>query len=120
MDMPTVSIGMPVYNGEAFLAEALEALLAQTMSDLEIVISDNNSSDRTGQIAQEFASRDSRIKYSRTDRVLPPAENHTRAFQLCSGKYFKFAAHDDLHAPTFLERCITVLEQDPSVVLVYS
>jgi glycosyltransferase involved in cell wall biosynthesis len=119
MNMPAVSIGIPVYNGEAFLATTLEALLAQTMLDFEIVISDNSSRDATPQISQEFAKRDSRIKYSRTDRVLPPAENHNRAFGLSSGKYFKWAAHDDVHAPAFLKRCVEVLDRDPTVVLAY-
>src|ERR1700760_738774 len=117
MNSPKVSVGMPVLNGEAFLAEALEALLAQTASNLEIAISDNNSQDRTAEIVRKFACRDPRIKYSRTDRVIPPAENHTRAFEMCTGEYFKFAAHDDIHAPRFVERCLEVLERDPSVVL---
>jgi glycosyltransferase involved in cell wall biosynthesis len=119
MKMPRVSIGIPVHNGEAFLAETIEALLAQTSPDLEIVISDNASRDATPEIAQRFADRDSRVKYSRTDRVLPPAENYTRAFRLSCGDFFKFAADDDLHAPTFIERCLEVLERDPTVVLAY-
>lgn len=119
MKRPKVSIGMPVYNGENFLAETLDALLAQTMPDLEIVISDNCSRDTTAQIAQDYAAKDSRIKYYRSDRVIPPADNHTRAFELSTGEYFKFAAHDDLHLPTFLERCLEVLEEDPNVAIVY-
>jgi glycosyltransferase involved in cell wall biosynthesis len=117
--MPKVSIGLPVYNGEAFLAETLEALLAQTESDFEIVVSDNASRDATAQITREFAEKDSRVKYFRTDRVLPPSENHTRTFELSSGTYFKWAAHDDIHASTFLECCLEVLERDPTVVLAY-
>lgn len=119
MKVPTVSIGMPVFNGEAFLATTLEAFLAQTMPDFEIVVSDNASRDATSQIAQDFAKRDSRVKYFRTDRVLPPAENHNRAFRLSCGRYFKWAAHDDFHAPTFLERCLEVLERDTTAVLAY-
>jgi glycosyltransferase involved in cell wall biosynthesis len=102
------------------LAETLEALLAQTFVDLEIVISDNASRDRTEQIAQEFADRDPRVKHFRTQKLITPAENHARAFELSSGAFFKFAAHDDLHAPTFVERCLEVLENDHSVVLAYS
>ena len=117
--MPEISVGLPVYNGEAFLTETLEALLAQTEPDFEIIVSDNSSRDATPQIAREFAARDSRVKYFRTDRVLPPSENHTRTYQLSSGKYFKWAAHDDIHAPTFLERCLEALERDRTVVLAY-
>jgi glycosyltransferase involved in cell wall biosynthesis len=119
MKTPKVSIGIPVHNGEAFLTETVDALLAQTVPDLEIVISDNASRDATAEIAQKFASKDSRVKYSRTDRLLPPAENYNRVLQLSSGRFFKFAADDDLHAPTFLERCLEVLERDPGVVLAY-
>jgi glycosyltransferase involved in cell wall biosynthesis len=117
--MPRISIGVPVYNGEAYIAQALEALLGQTFADFEIVISDNASRDRTAEICQAYASRDTRIRYYRSDVVLPPAENHNRAFDLSSGEFFKWAAHDDLCAPTFLERCLEAMERDPSVVLVY-
>jgi glycosyltransferase involved in cell wall biosynthesis len=82
MKTPKVSIGIPVHNGEAFLTETIDALLAQTIPDLEIVISDNASRDGTVEIAQKFASRDSRVKYSRTDRLLPPAENYNRVLRL--------------------------------------
>ncbi len=119
MKMPEVSIGIPVHNGEAFLAETLEALLTQTIQDFEIVISDNASQDATPLIIQEFAKRDSRVKFSRTDRILPPAENHNRVFRLARGRYFKWAAHDDIHGPAFLERCLEILRRDTTVVLAY-
>ena len=64
---PRVSIGMPVYNGENFIRDALDAFLAQTFKDFEIVISDNASSDRTEEICREYAQRDSRCHcYVRT------------------------------------------------------
>jgi glycosyltransferase involved in cell wall biosynthesis len=119
MSRPKVSIGMPVRNGENFLAETLSALLSQTMLDLEIVVSDNYSQDGTPDILSDFARRDPRVKFSRTKEVIRPADNHTRAFEMSSGEYFKFAAHDDTHLPTFLERCLDVLEHDAGVVLVY-
>jgi glycosyltransferase involved in cell wall biosynthesis len=119
MKLPAVSIGIPVRNGEPFLTTTLEALLAQTMEDFEIVVCDNASSDATPQIAQEFAKRDSRVRYFRTEQILRPADNHNRAFHLSRGKYFKWAAHDDVHGPTFLERCLEVLERDPTTVLAY-
>ncbi len=118
--MPCISIGLPVYNGEAFLAQTLDSLLSQTVTDFELIISDNVSKDRTPEICASYARRDSRIKYSRTDKSLRPGENYNRTLELSSGKYFKWAAHDDLCAPTFLEKCLEVLETDPSVVLAYS
>ena len=117
--MPCISVGVPVYNGERFLAEALDSLLKQTFTDFEIVISDNASRDRTAEICQRFAARDARIKYYRSDTVLPPAANHNRAFDLSTGEFFKWAAHDDLCEPTFLERCVAALQNDSHVVLAY-
>jgi glycosyltransferase involved in cell wall biosynthesis len=118
--MPLISIGLPVYNGEAFLPQALDSLLSQTVADFELIISDNASRDRTPDICVSYAKLDARIKYSRTDKLLRPGENYNRTLELSSGKYFKWAAHDDVCAPTFLDKCLEVLETDPSVVLAYS
>jgi glycosyltransferase involved in cell wall biosynthesis len=114
---PTVSIGLPVFNGEDYLEAALKSLLAQTFTDFEIIVSDNASCDRTAEICQTYAAKDSRIRYYRNSHNIGAAENFNRAFRLSRGKYFKWAAHDDLCLPTFLERCVDVLEQEPSVVL---
>lgn len=117
---PRVSIGLPVYNGDRFLVEALEAILAQTCKDFELIISDNSSTDTTGKICQAYAASDQRIRYYRNERNIGGHKNFNRVFELATGKYFKWAAHDDLCAPDYLERCIEVLEQNPSVVLCYS
>jgi glycosyltransferase involved in cell wall biosynthesis len=114
---PRVSIGMPVFNGENYLAEALDSILAQTCSDFELIISDNASTDRTEGICSAYAAKDGRIRYFRNAANLGAAENFNRAFELSSGEYFKWAAHDDLCAPEFIERCVEVLDQDASVVL---
>lgn len=119
-DRPRVSIGLPVYNGEIYLAEALDSLLAQTFTDFELVIADNASTDATGEICQAYAVKDSRIRYIRNPENLGAAANYNRVFELSSGQYFKWAAHDDLCAPEFLERCVGVLDRDESVVLCYS
>ena len=116
---PRISIGMPVYNGEKFLQEALDSILAQTFEDFELIISDNASTDRTKEICQEYAAKDQRIRYYRNQENLGAGWNINRVFELSTGKYFKWNAHDDNCAPEFLERCIEVLDQDPSVVLCY-
>lgn len=118
-ESPRVSIGLTVFNGEPFLAETLEAFLAQTFTDFEIIISDNASTDRTGEIAEEFAARDARIRYHRNETNLGLAGNHNHVVMLARGEYFKWAAADDLCLPDYLARCVEVLDGDPSVVLTY-
>lgn len=119
-ERPRVSIGVPVYNGADYLAETLDSLLSQTFSDFELIISDNASTDSTESICRAYAVKDSRIRYFRNRANLGAAANYNRVFELSSGEYFKWAAHDDLCAPELLERCVKVLDRDPSVVLCYS
>lgn len=117
--LPSVSIGLPVYNGEDYLERSIQSLLAQTREDFELIISDNHSSDRTPEICARYAGIDPRIRFLRNDKNLGAAENYNRVFRESSGRYFKWASHDDLCAPEFLERCVEVLEGDPSVVLCF-
>jgi glycosyltransferase involved in cell wall biosynthesis len=114
---PCVSIGMPVFNGEAFLAVALDAILTQTFTDFELIISDNASIDRTEEICRTYAAQDSRIHYYRSPQNFGAAWNFNHVFQLARGQYFKWAAHDDLLAPTALQRCVESLDRDSSTVL---
>jgi glycosyltransferase involved in cell wall biosynthesis len=119
-DRPFVSIGLPVFNGEKYLAETINSILTQTYKDFELIISDNASTDRTQQICRACAIRDSRIRYYRNEKNLGAPRNFNRVFKLSLGKYFKWAAYDDLIAPDYLEKCVGVLEKDPSVVLCHS
>jgi len=110
-----------VYNGEKYVAQSLESLLAQTFTDFELLVVDNASTDRTDEICRSFAARDARVRYVRNERNIGGGPNWNRTFELASpAPYFKWAAHDDLHAPRFLERCIEVLDRDPSVVLAFT
>lgn len=120
MITPRVSIGVPVYNGENFLSEAIECLLNQTFTDFEIIISDNGSADATEEIVQAYMKRDSRIRYYRNDINLGAAKNYNVLVEYAQGEYFKWMAHDDLIAPTFLEKCVGVLDSDPSYILAYT
>ncbi|MGB5873291.1 MAG: glycosyltransferase family 2 protein [Bacteroidota bacterium] len=117
--MPRVSIGLPIYNGELYLRETLDSLLAQTYADFELLISDNGSTDGTQRICEEYAARDPRVKYYREAENRGAAWNYNRVVELATGEYFKWAAHDDLCAPTYLEKCIEVLDRDPGVVLCF-
>lgn len=115
-----VSIGVPVFNGERFLAETLDSILAQTFEDFEIVVSDNASTDDTEDICRRYAEKDERIKYVRARANLGAAHNYNQAFYLSSGEYFKWACHDDLLRPEFLARCVEVLDRDPVIVGVFT
>jgi glycosyltransferase involved in cell wall biosynthesis len=115
--MPCVSIGLPVYNGENFLAKAIDSILAQTFKDFELIISDNASTDGTSEICRDYTAKDARIRYYRQESNLGAIANYNFVFERASGRYFKWAAHDDVIAPTFLERCVQVLARESEVVL---
>ncbi len=120
MNQPHVSIGLPVYNGENYLVEALDSILNQTFTDFELIISDNASTDSTQKICQEYAAKDKRIRYYRHEQNSGAARNYNCLVELARGKYFKWAAHDDLCAPKYLEECVKVLDSDSSIVLCHS
>lgn len=117
---PLISIGMPVYNEERYLAQALDSLLAQDFRDFEIIISDNASTDITPKICSEYVAKDNRIKYYRNDQNVGSIKNYNRVCELASGEYFVWAGGHDLWDPSFLSSCLEVLERDESIVLCYS
>ncbi|HTW24894.1 MAG TPA: glycosyltransferase family 2 protein [Candidatus Baltobacteraceae bacterium] len=114
---PLVSIGIPVYNGERYLAGALESLLAQDHHEFELIISDNASGDRTADICWEFQKRDSRIRYIRRPQNQGATWNFASVVHEANGPYFMWAAYDDLRAPSFLRKCIEKLDRHPDAVL---
>ncbi|HZS33541.1 MAG TPA: glycosyltransferase family 2 protein [Methylomirabilota bacterium] len=116
---PRVSIGVPVYNGAAFLARTLEALLAQSWSDFEIIVSDNGSTDETEAIGRAFAALDSRVRYRRNPVNLGLAANYNGLVRSASGEFFKWATADDVCRPEFVRACVTALLESPAAVLAY-
>jgi glycosyltransferase involved in cell wall biosynthesis len=117
---PLLSIGLFVYNGEPFLQETLDSILAQDFRDFELIISDNASSDATQQISERYAAADPRVRYFRNPKNMGAGWNIRRVFSLATGKYFKWAACDDLYEPNFLARCIEALESDSSYVVAHA
>jgi glycosyltransferase involved in cell wall biosynthesis len=117
---PKVSIGLAVFNGEKYLREAINSILAQTFTDFELIISDNASTDSTEEICRDYAAKDSRIRYYRNVNNIGGANNENRTFLLSRGQYFRLAAHDDVLAPELIEKCVEVLDADTKVVLCYS
>ncbi|EIJ43129.1 glycosyl transferase [Beggiatoa alba B18LD] len=117
---PTVSIGLPVYNGEKYLANAIELLLQQTFTDFELIISDNASTDKTAKICQEYANRDRRIIYFRQLENIGVVANFEFVLQKAQGEYFMWAAHDDEWSENYIESLVNTLSKYPDVDIVYS
>jgi glycosyltransferase involved in cell wall biosynthesis len=114
-----VSIGVPVYNGQKYIRFTLDSLVSQTFSDLEIIVTDNCSTDSTPQIVEEYSARDPRVRYVCNETNIGPARNYKVSLDLARGEYFKWNPADDVCAPQFLERCVKVLDEDKSVVVAY-
>ena len=115
--LPLVSIGMPLYNAERHVAEALDSLLAQDYADFEVIVSDNASSDATESICRAYAARDPRISYHRSETNRGAVWNFNRVRELARGECFMWAAHDDLRAPRFISSCVAALEARPEAVM---
>lgn len=112
---PLVSFGVPVYNAtDKYMRRLLDSLLAQTMSDFEVVISDNASSNGTSEICQEYARRDQRIRYHRNPENIGQIANFNRVLELASGKYFRWIGSDDWLEPDYARKCVDTLEARPN------
>jgi glycosyltransferase involved in cell wall biosynthesis len=116
--LPSVSVCIPVYNGEAYLAETIRSVLEQTWRDFELVVLENNSSDRSGEIAASF--RDPRIRVERNRETLSQGDNWNRAVQLCRAPLVKLVCADDLLHPRCLELQVPPMRDDPALALVAS
>lgn len=115
---PRVALGLPVFNGERFLAEAIESVLEQSFGDWVLTVTDNASSDRTAEICEEYAARDARIRHVRNSENIGAAPNFNLCYELAPpADYFKWVASDDLMSPNFLAECVRVLDADPSVAV---
>jgi len=119
LEKPKISVGMPVYNGERYIESAIEATLSQTFGDFELIISDNASTDRTGEICRDFASRDERIRYIRNAENIGAANNYNQLFRESSAEYFRWFNADDDCSEVLHERCFDVLEANPDAVMCY-
>jgi len=111
-----VSIGMPVYNGELFLKKALDSILNQNFSNFELIISDNNSTDSTQKICQEYVKNDKRIQYIRQEKNIGAFSNFYFVLNQSKKKYFMWAAVDDYWDADFIQKNLDVLKSNPNVV----
>ena len=118
--VPCVSIGLPVYNGEAYLDATFASILAQDFGDFEVIVCDNASTDATPAIAAAWAARDRRVRVYRNETNIGLEGNFDRSLELARGRYFRWAASDDLIATDYLSSCLARLEAAPDAVLCQS
>src|SRR5215831_6268459 len=116
---PRVSVGMPIYNREKYVAASIEAHLDKTYTDFELIVTDNASTDRSGEICRAYAAKDPRVKYFLNDRNLGASANYSRAFELSTGEFFRWSPSDDLVSLNLLECAVSVLDGDASVFVAY-
>ena len=116
---PEVSVGMPVYNGERWLAEAIESILDQSFDRLELIISDNDSTDGTEAICRRYAARDPRVRYLRQEKNLGASDNYNFVFRAARAPYFKWASSNDICHERFLESCLAAFRSRPDLALCY-
>ena len=110
--VPLVSIGLPVYNGEKYVRDAIDSLLAQTLVDFELLISDNASTDGTQRICEAYALRDSRVRYLRQRENIGAGRNFEFVLDRARGQFFMWAAHDDEWAANWLEALVSAMRAD--------
>jgi glycosyltransferase involved in cell wall biosynthesis len=110
---PRVTVGMPVLNGGALFERALTSILAQSYLDIEILISDNASSDETADICRKFAAHDERIRYIRQKVTIPCLQHYQFLVEHARGEYFFWAPHDDWWGENFIGAAVAALDSNP-------
>lgn len=118
--MPRVSIGLPVYNGAAYLEQSIRSVLDQTYTDLELIISDNASTDGTVAIIERLAAKDARIVFLQNDENRGAAWNYNAVFTAATGEFFRWHAHDDWFEPGLIAALVVALDSNPDAVLAHS
>lgn len=116
---PRVSVAMPIYNSEKYLAASIEAHLNQTYSDFELILTDNFSTDRSEEICLAYAAQDPRVKYHRNPQNLGAAVNFRRGLEFSVGWYFRWSPSDDLISPNLLQSAVDILDNEPSILVAY-
>lgn len=115
-----LSIGMPVFNDARFLPAALDSILNQSFRDFELIISDDLSTDGSADICKDYAARDPRIRYIRQQKNTGISANMKFLLEEARGKYFMWAANDDLWDADFISSLISSLEKDPASIVAFS
>jgi glycosyltransferase involved in cell wall biosynthesis len=120
MSSGTVSILLPVWNGERFVSETIQSILCQDYRDIELIILDNQSTDSTPDICKGYASVDVRVKYFLDDTSRDIISAHARLAELATGAYCMAACDDDTYDPCYISTLVGILSSDDSIGLAYS
>ena len=115
-----ISIVLPVYNGEKYLRESIDSVLAQTYSNWELLILDDCSEDSSPEIAKEYTEKDNRIRYYRNNRNLQLPRNLNKGFSLARGEYLTWTSDDNRYKPQALERMACILDENPEIQFVFA
>jgi glycosyltransferase involved in cell wall biosynthesis len=118
--IPQVSVGMPVYNSARWIQQSVESILTQSFGDIELIISDNASTDDTFEICEDYARQDARIRLYRNPENVGANRNYLAVLRHARAPLFKWASSNDICAPTFIEKCKAMLECDRDAVLAFS
>lgn len=105
-DLPLVSVIMPAYNAEMFVGEAINSVIAQTLTDWELLVIDDCSTDDTYRIVAEFAEKDSRIHLIKNESNMRVAKTRNKGMALCNGQYVALLDSDDCYKPDMLQRMV--------------
>lgn len=116
---PLVTVGMPIRNGGEFLHAALDSIVGQTYSNLQVIISDNCSDDQTAATVRTYLTRDPRLVYVRQEHPLKAIENFRFVLDRAQGEFFMWAAHDDVHSADYIEKLVQGLLPDPAALLAF-
>src|SRR5690606_2290234 len=117
--VPRLSIGLPVYNGDAFVDECIRSIVSQTFTDFELIVCDNASTDGTPDIVRRWIEADPRVSLHRAASNRGAAANFNWSYELGTGEYFKWCAVDDLMDPDCVRACVEALDNAPDAVLAY-
>jgi glycosyltransferase involved in cell wall biosynthesis len=112
-----VTVAIPVFNGEKYIRQAINSVINQTYKNIEIVICDNYSSDKTWEICQEYAAKDKRFRLYKNEENIGIFKNFERTVELANGKYFMWLAADDRCEPDLVYEQCRFLENDPDVLI---
>ena len=116
MDLPLITVGIPVFNGEKFLKKRLDSVLNQTYKNFEVIISDNASTDDTSKLCNEIIKKEKNIQYYLQKENIGYVNNFNFLIKKTNGKYFTFAAVDDVWEPNFLEKNVNILQTNDKIV----